>query len=103
MEKNKIENIKSLFESIKQCIFEKMDCDLVVDKNKVLNDLSDCGLDLIKTKRLFSAIADCVNKWKMENNPDLQFDYIYKLSHCADYIQYAIDSLNGFIDKNRQK
>ena len=87
---------------------KKMDCDsdsdcdfVVVNKNKVLNDLADCGLDLIKSKKLLNAILDCANKWKMENEKDLKFDLIYKLAHCVDYIQDAIDSLNGFIEKNR--
>lgn len=99
----KMENIKSLFDSIKQSIMEKMDCEsVVVDKNKVLNDLADCGLDLIKSKKLLNCILDCINKWKMENDNDLQFDLIYKLAHCVDYMQSAIDALNGFIEKNRQ-
>ena len=70
---NKMESVKSLFDSIKQSIMEKMDCDfadcenITIDKNKVLNDLADCGLDLIKSKRLLNSILDCVNRWKMEN------------------------------------
>lgn len=73
-----------------------------IDKNKVLNDLSGCGLDLIQTKKLLNSILDCVDQWKIDCDINLQFDMVYKLAHCVDYIQSAIDSLSGFIEKNRQ-